>query len=529
MSRFFNTEGPSRVEDHYTLPPLGRLDLDDVLGLIDRKKYFVLHAPRQTGKTTCLLALRDHLNREGKYLCVYADVEVAQGLREQVEKGLSLILREITRSASRLGDATGEQVRVKMESEGSPIVSLADFLARWCAALGKPLVLFLDEIDSLVGDMLVTVLRHLRAGYHDRPAAFPQSVILCGVRDVRDYRLRINGGREVITGGSAFNIKAKSLRLGDFERRDVEALYQQHTEATGQRFEQEALDMAWDLTQGQPWLVNALAYEVCFEKAAGRDRSQPITRSQILAAKEALILARVTHLNQLADKLREERVRLVIEALLTGSDEASNIPGDDIEYVADLGLIRLQPVLAVANPIYREVIPRELTLPTERMMTQEALWYVKPDGALDVDKLLASFQAFFRANAEHWVERFQYKEAGPQLLLQAFLHRIVNGGGRIEREYGLGRLRTDLLVIWPAAGAAAGGEQQVVIELKLLRGDLEKTIEQGLAQTLEYQDRTGAPEAHLVIFDRRPGRTWEEKLFRRVEERGGRRVVVWGM
>ena len=77
--------------------------------------------------------------------------------------------------------------------------------------------------------------------------------------------------------------------------------------------------------------------------------------------------------------------------------------------------------------------------------------------------------------------------------------------------------------------AAPGSEQRVVIELKLLRGDLARTIEQGVAQTLEYQDRTGAPEAHLLIFDRRAGRTWEEKIYRRVEERGGRSVVVWGM
>ncbi len=518
-----------RPEDHYCLPPLERIDLAEVCTLIDRKKYFVLHAPRQTGKTTCLLALREHLNREGKYLCVYANVEVAQGLREQVDKGLSVILREIAFRAESQGDKTAERLRLMMESEGSAAVSLAGFLARWCAELKKPLVLFLDEIDSLVGDMLITVLRHLRAGYDQRPGQFPQSVILCGVRDVRDYRLRLNGGKEVITGGSAFNIKAESLRLGDFSRRDLETLYHQHTEDTAQAFEPAAIELAWELTQGQPWLLNALAYQACFRSIPGRDRSRPVTREMILAAKEALILARVTHLHQLADKLREERVRRVVEAILVGGDVPRDLPPDDIEYVEDLGLIRRRPVLAIANPIYREVIPRELTLSTEETIIQETVWYVKPDGSLDVEKLLGSFQAFFREHSEHWVERFDYKEAGPQLLLQAFLHRIVNGGGRIEREYGLGRLRTDLLVIWPLAGTAPASEQRTVIELKLLRGDLEKTIAQGLAQTLEYQDRTGAPEAHLVIFDRRAGRTWEEKLCRRVEERAGRRVVVWGM
>ena len=68
--RFFNTAGPVRYEEHYCLPPLTRFDLDEVLSLIAQRKYFVLHAPRQTGKTTCLLELMDYLNREGKYHCL---------------------------------------------------------------------------------------------------------------------------------------------------------------------------------------------------------------------------------------------------------------------------------------------------------------------------------------------------------------------------------------------------------------------------------------------------------------------------
>lgn len=123
------------------------------------------------------------------------------------------------------------------------------------------------------------------------------------------------------------------------------------------------------------------------------------------------------------------------------------------------------------------------------------------------------------------MERFEYKEAGPQLLLQAFLQRIVNGGGRIEREYGLGRGRTDLLVIWPHPS----GVQKTVVELKVLRGDRERAVEQGLAQTAWYMDRCGAPEGHLAIFDRDPARPWAEKIYRRDEERSGRRIAVWGL
>ncbi len=300
---------------------------------------------------------------------------------------------------------------------------------------------------------------------------------------------------------------------------------------TGQAFAEGVLARVWELTRGQPWLVNALGYEACFELKAGRDRTRPISAELIEQAKENLIQRRETHLDQLADKLREERVRRVIEPLLIGQDTALDLPLDDIDYARDLGLVALDKPLRVANPIYREVIPRQLTASTEEMTVQESAWYVRPDGRLDMEKLLGAFQQFFREHAEHWIERFQYREAGPQLLLQAFLQRIVNGGGRIDREYGLGRKRTDLLVQWPLDEARGflGPVQRAVLELKLLHKSLEATLREGLAQTADYLDRTGAEEGHLLLFDRTPGVLWEQKLFHRTELYGSHLIQVWGM
>lgn len=524
--RFFNTAGPINPQDHYCLSPLVRINLDEILPLIMQKKYFVLHAPRQTGKTSCLLALMDYLNSQGQYRCVYVNVELAQAAREDVAQALRAILSQLAYQAqSVLNDEFLTTYWQDILTQSGPHAALNEVLARWAAHDPKPLVVLIDEIDSLIGDTLIAVLRQLRTGYTQRPQRFPQSVVLCGVRDVRDYRIHSSSEKAIITGGSAFNIKAESLRLGNFSRAEMDALYRQHTEEMGQVFTPDALERLWHLTQGQPWLVNALGYETCFRMKEGRDRSHAITVEQVDQAKEALILRRETHLDQLTDKLQEERVRRVIEPLLAGQDELQNVPPDDIDYVRDLGLIRLEAPLAIANPIYREVIPRQLTYGTEMMTVQESAWYVRPDGTLGMGKLLTAFQEFFREHSEHWVERFQYKEAGPQLLLQAFLHRIVNGGGRIEREYGLGRLRTDLLILW----FHTGGVQKVVIELKLLRKSLEQTIVAGGEQTWEYLDRCGAGEGHLVIFDRTPGKTWEEKLFHRVEMVRGKVLEVWGV
>jgi hypothetical protein len=441
--RFFNTAGPVQCDIHYCLPPLERIDLAHVLTLLEQRKDFVLHAPRQTGKTTVLLALQSYLNQGDRFRCLYVNFEVGQAAREQVATAMRALLEEIGQRARLVLDdpfplATWPGIFERSGEHGA----LNSLLTEWCLRFPRPLVLLIDEIDSLIGDTLIAVLRQLRAGYDKRPQAFPSSIILCGVRDVRDYRIHSARTQEIITGGSAFNIKAESLRLGDLSQPEVERLLHQHTDETGQPFTPDALAAIWHLTQGQPWLVNALAYETCFRMPQGRDRSRPITHDLVLAAKEALILRRETHLDQLADKLREPRVRRVIEPMLQGTELSRQVGEDDLQYVLDLGLVRrTETGLHIANPIYREVIPRELTSIAQLNLEsqQQTAWYVRPDGRLDLPKLLAAFQQCFRA------------------------------------------------------------------------------------------DRCGADEAHLVIFDRRPGIPWDEKIFCRQESFRNRLITVRGM
>ncbi|MEB4589397.1 ATP-binding protein, partial [Candidatus Thiothrix sp. Deng01] len=158
-------------------------------------------------------------------------------------------------------------------------------------------------------------------------------------------------------------------------------------------------------------------------------------------------------------------------------------------------------------------------------------WYLTPQRRLDMGKLLDSFQQFFRENADVWLQGLPYREAGPHLILQAFLQRIVNGGGRIHREYALGRKRTDLYLEWPLdeARGFAGEVQRVVIELKVLYANLDKTIADGVAQASEYARQCGADEVHLVIFNRDPAIGWDEKIWHQVRaDASGMRVDAWG-
>ena len=541
--RFFNTEGPVRPDDHYAIPPLDRVDVDELLALIRAKRYFVLHAPRQTGKTSALIALRDLLNRGevGDFRCVNVNVEVGQVARDDTARGMRSILGSLAENAQELGDDYPEEVWPDILAKVGPDDALKRLLARWCRADPTPLVLLVDEINSLVGDTLLSVLRQLRAGYEKRPEGFPQSVVLCGVRDIRDYRIRSSAG-EVIAGGSPFNVAAKSLRMGDFSEAETRALMAQHTEETGQRFSPAAQKAVWTQTRGQPWLVNALCAGVCFDNKAGRDRSCAIAVDAIYAAREELIVSRRTHLDQLAHKLEEARVRRVVEPMLSGGEVQHD--GRDLEYVRDLGLLAPDSPPRMANPIYAEVVPRELGYVLQDSLDVQVAWYVDDDGRLDMDKLLSAFRTFFGEHSEHWLGRFsEYPEAGPQLILQAYLHRVVNSGGRIEREYGLGRGRTDLLVLWPReAGQPSDLWERFVVECKVLRDSDRKSlawmVEEGVKQTLGYMKKCGAEEGHLVVIDRRAGAEERRRGEGTEEHRGGeadgsgrrqdgRGVVVW--
>ncbi|MDR2512855.1 MAG: hypothetical protein LBD01_03555, partial [Puniceicoccales bacterium] len=92
------------------------------------------------------------------------------------------------------------------------------------------------------------------------------------------------------------------------------------------------------------------------------------------------------------------------------------------------------------------------------------------------------------------------------------------------------RKRTDLFIEWPLDEKQGmyGPLQRIVVELKLLRGSLEAVIEQGLEQTNEYADRANADEAHLFIFERESGKTWDEKIWKSERKFGTRDITVWG-
>ena len=163
--RSFNTAGPVNATDHYLIAPLSRIDLDEVLGLVRDKKYFVLHAPRQTGKTSALLALADVLNERG-YGCVYVTVETARTARDDVQRAMRTVLvRLASQARATLDDGFLDDIWPDVLARVGADEALGEALSRWAEASPLPLVLLIDEIDTLVGDSLLSVLQQIRAGY----------------------------------------------------------------------------------------------------------------------------------------------------------------------------------------------------------------------------------------------------------------------------------------------------------------------------------------------------------------------------
>jgi hypothetical protein len=482
------------------VPPEPRLP--QARPLLDRGMYFVVHAPRQTGKTTALLALAQELTASGRFAAVHFSCETGEPAGDNYAGAQDAILDAIREEASTLPVELRPPQPWPADAPAERRLRVA--LAEWARACPRPLALFFDEIDALRGESLRSVLRQLRDGYKQRPKAFPAAVVLCGLRDVRDYKAASGGDPSRMGTASPFNIKVASLRLGDFSEAELRALYAQHTAETGQVFTEDALTRAWEYTAGQPWLVNALAAEVVDQMQV--PVGEPVTAEHVDAAKERLIRARATHLDSLLARLHEPRVRRVIEPLISGNVPAPDPNFDeDVAYVRDLGLIAPGRPVHVANPIYREVIVRVLGSQTEEIVTAEPRSFVLPDGRLDFDRLLHEFAGFWQANGDILMSGDSYHEVAPQLVIMAFFSRLINGGGFVDREYGVGRGRVDLLVRWPYRDSdGRRALQRQAVELKVWRHGRPDPLADGLAQLDEYLGRLGLDQGTLVIFDRRP-------------------------
>jgi hypothetical protein len=301
--------------------------------------------------------------------------------------------------------------------------------------------------------------------------------------------------------------------IGNFDQNMVAHLFAQRTEETGQEITQEALDYVWEQSRGQPWIVNNLFMRATM-RVLDSNNYQTVELEHVRAARAQMVEARETHLDSLSYRLNDERVKHTIETILTGSTDAPLNPRDpDVEYTRDMGLIRFDndKGFVISNPVYEELLIRFLDDQYRLAAPPPSSWrWQKDDGSLDMDALLKEFQDFWETHSETWEEKADYTEAFPHLLLVAFLQRVVNGQGRIEREYAAGSGRMDIAVEYMG--------RWNIIEIKLWRRkqSYESVKTKGLKQISQYGAKFPHTEGlYLVIFDRRAeaaSLSWKEKL-----------------
>jgi hypothetical protein len=526
VAKVFNTVGPCVPSKHYMLPVLPRQH--DVEDMIKGEYYFVLHAPRQSGKTTFLKALTDKINSEGNFYALTCSLMGLRGIQD-INLALITIIENLNLYM------VSSQVKTIKEKAflydnlpgiNKPSIALSLFLKHLCEDLDKDLVVFFDEADCLSGPGLLSFLAQIRNSYQMRTEPgnkFPRSMALVGMRDIKDYQANEDGAEPKGPPPSPFNIKKDALTLPNFTQGEIGILYRQHTEACGQVFEDRAIERAWYWSEGQPWLVNALAYDAVVS-ILKNSFSQLVSVEVIDEAAENLIKRRDVHIDSLLARLKEPRVARVMNGVIAGASLKESQYNEDRRYCLDLGLVALdgENNLRPANAIYQEVISRTLTDSVQALLDKKIELIYWNDGKIVfVSAILRKFQEFWRENAftfplrinEPKIQSFKekiddlpnknllleildlvskrYDEAAYAIILMAFLQRVVNGGALVHRQFAEGRGAVDLSVSFK--------DRKYLIECKI-KGH--KSEENSLDQLAGYLDSAGEKEGWLVIFDR---------------------------
>jgi predicted AAA+ superfamily ATPase len=536
--RYFNIAGPNRELDNFSLDPLKRIEYQSIETLIARGQNFSVCSSRQSGKTTFLLALKKRLNREGRYRCLYCNVEAAQVAGNDTERGIKLVLNRLAQEVEfEFQDFWPYQNFAPILEHTGADGALVALFERWLykeQPAKPPIVLLLDGIDLLRGGTLVSVLRQLRTGQISSPRLFPQSVVLSGVRDVRDSDIDI-GGDEILRGRSGSDIRERSIVLSNFTQNEVKELCEQYAAESKQTFQEYAYSRLFALTGGRPWLVNALLCEALYEMGFGRDVSRPISFGMIDAAKDHFIARQEIYMNQLAVKLSPPSVRETLFPILVGGGWKKKPLQEDLDYLEDLELIQRSATgWGIPNAIYRELIPKVMgmSLKDELVHIVDRNQFLKPDKRLDFQNIVYAFQRLYCDHFLEWGRRYDLEGVLAQILLQTFLHYVLGDRGRMECDYALSTGRVDISVGWGyTLENGERREERFVVEIALfdITKSHEAVVRSGVAQVVSYAKPRQAHEVYLIILDEDDSKTWYDRLFQEEHTHDGMLVHVYGL
>ncbi len=509
MSRRFNTAGPNDPARHHTVSALSRVP--GVREIIEQGSYFILHAPMQMGKTTALLDLAAVLNREGKYVAAVLSLEPGAALVRIDAAELAMLDSWRYDLAAYLP----ADIAVPRWPEAPQGNRIGAALSAFAQNAPRPLVIFLDGLDTLSRDVRVSLVRQIRAGKPRRPRGFPWSIGFASLREPHE----LDAGQppsSTRAPASSNGLDAEVLPLHGLARSDVATLLAGVEERTGLEMLPGAIDRAYELTQGHPFLVNALMQRIV---DATEGRKGPLTASDIERAKDLLLDRRGGLLDEIVDRMRDPKLRAALEQIMAESTREP--PAEDVRVALDLGVVRrtTDGSLVIANPIFVGLVARILPGAVRSVFPVGQPAWVGADGRLDADRLLEAFLDFWRKHGDALFSSAPYGELSP-LVLTAFLNRVVKSGGLIERVYAIGRGRMDVCI--------RQGGSAVALVVKVRRDPDADPVAEGLAQVDEALARLGIENGWLVVFDRRKGVSPVSQRLGAVKEKtpAGREVVL---
>jgi len=491
--RSFTTEGPCDPQRHYHLPAAPRLA--EALGLVDEGAYFLLCAPRRTGKTTTLRALAAELLESRRFAALVCPAELGEPAGDDLARIEHMLLASLRLSAEHDLPPELRPPPFPDAAEGTRIWAA---LAAWARVCHLPIVLFFDGMDALSGAALRTVLRQLEVGHARRPAQFPWSVVLAGQGLTPKDDEPLTSGRS-----GPFDVATPSATLASFTADEIRALYAELTADTGQTFDEEAIKAAWEATAGHPFLVQALGREVA-SRTAG-----PVGAAEIQAAARRLVASRITPIDGLGARLSEPRLRRVIEPLLTGTSLVAGATEADIASARALGLLAMDNPVRIEAGLHRDLVPRLLAEPAARAFTDAPERFFGAEGRLDVEALLHAFAVFYETHGRDVVPAMPYPAAASELVFLGFLYRMIEGRGAVDVRYGssLGRVEATLTI--PNEGGEAQREVFVLVSRRKGSAGVKARALGWLEERLEAE---GLANGTAVVFDRRSKRRVGERV-----------------
>jgi AAA+ ATPase superfamily predicted ATPase len=482
--------GPIPPEGYYVLRE--RPEIGKIVEKLEAGKYFVIYAPRQVGKTSLIQEALWKLSANHQYLPLYLTfqdfgrkMDAAEFYKELVE----VLMTEID-VASKGKGFENPAIETGACDSGRGFTKLLGTLHE---QIPYRLCLFIDEFEDIPQEVLDDFLRTLRGIYLRKQRNEKYNILhsmgVIGVRSISQMTFARTS--------SPFNIH-ESIEIANFTPAQVNALLMQYTEETGELFSQEVVQFIADKTGGQPYLVNLVAKLLTTEIKPYTD-PRPITLADAEAAYMKMLTMRGnTNLDSIRKRIREEKNRKRLMAIMTRGDVRYNINDETLEELITYGILKEEGgYCVISNPAYAYTVIYSY-MPwnngtTEEFFPEGYQPVVDTDGFIKPHPVIENFQHFLpKVDPRFYFPKGTPLEIVPHyFLLGQFDVLAYHVGGHARAEVHQGHKRMDI-VVFEKEG------RKTIIECKVWRGAAYR--EEGRGQLVDYLRGEGVSHGYLVFF-----------------------------